>query len=82
MTISEWIPDQKKSCKGLWEVNWGNLNMDCIVDMVKSLGCDGGLVIMQENVLVRRYVLKSIQKKRHRIIYIYVYIYAYTHKKK
>lgn len=53
--------------------------MDCIVDTVKSLGCDGGLVILQENILVRRYVLKSIQKsiiESH--IYMYIYIFIHT----
>lgn len=54
-----------KSWKGLWELSWGNLNKDCIVDQVRSLG-DCGLVVLSENVLVlRRCVLKCSGVKCH-----------------
>ena len=49
----------EKRWKGLWELSWGNLNEDCIVDQVRSLGGDCGLVVLSENVLIlRRCVLK------------------------
>lgn len=42
------------------------MNEDCIVDQVRSLGGDCGLMILLENVLVlRRCVLKCSEVKCH-----------------